>query len=133
MALGGADDSVMSYYTYQLRCSDDSLYAGIAADLRRRMEEHFSKDSRCAKYTKSHPPCYLTAVWESCDRGTASRLEYRLKRLTKEKKEHLAAGGTLEELFAPEFSSQYRRLSDEELFSVVSEFVHNGSRTPDTM
>ena len=121
MAVGRADHSEMTYFTYQLRCMDGSLYAGIASDLKRRMEEHFSKDPKCAKYTKSHPPACLCSAWESADRATASRLEYRLKQLAKDKKEHLAQGGSLEDLFDPAFASGYRRLSEEELVSVLPE------------
>lgn len=88
------------YYTYLLRCAGDSLYAGICTDLQRRMKEHFSADPKCAKYTRSHPPVALTAAWGSEDRAEASRLEYRLKHLTKGQKEILAAGGDLCEVFA---------------------------------
>ena len=31
------------YFTYVIRCEDNSLYTGITNDLPRRMEEHFSK------------------------------------------------------------------------------------------
>ena len=30
------------YYTYVIRCEDNSLYTGITTDLERRMKEHFS-------------------------------------------------------------------------------------------
>ena len=105
----------MLYYTYQLRCADGSLYAGIAGDLKRRMKEHFSKDPKCAKYTRSHPPKHLCSAWESPDRGAASRLEYRLKHLPKDKKEVLAAGGALDGLWEAEFCAAYRPLSEAEL------------------
>ena len=42
------------YYVYMLRCTDNSLYTGITTDLERRMSEHFSKDKKCAKYTRRH-------------------------------------------------------------------------------
>ena len=32
------------YYTYMLRCENNSIYTGITTDVKRRMEEHFSKD-----------------------------------------------------------------------------------------
>ena len=89
----------MIYYTYLLRCADGSLYAGIASDLKRRMDEHRSGDGRAARYTRSHPPRALVAAWRSADRAAASRLEYRLKRLPKERKEALAAGETWENVF----------------------------------
>ena len=42
------------YYTYILRCTDNTLYTGITTYLERRMEEHFSQNEKCAKYTKRH-------------------------------------------------------------------------------
>ena len=85
----------MKYYIYMLRCSDNSLYTGITTDPARRMQEHFSASAQCAKYTRSHPPQKLEALW-SCDgRAAASRLEYRIKTLTKKQKEILAADGDL--------------------------------------
>lgn len=77
------------YYTYMLRCVDNSLYTGITTDLERRMKEHFSKSDRCAKYTFRHSAKRLEAVWKSEDRVLASKLEYNIKRLTKNKKEKL--------------------------------------------
>ena len=43
------------YYIYLLRCKDNSIYAGITNNLERRLQEHLSKNEKCAKYTKSHP------------------------------------------------------------------------------
>jgi putative endonuclease len=77
------------YYTYVLRCTDNSLYAGITTDVKRRMEEHFSQGEKCAKYTKHHTPKKLEAVWESDNRSTASKLEANIKLLTKPMKEKL--------------------------------------------
>ena len=42
------------YYTYMLRCNDNSIYTGITTDLSRRFLEHTSQDTKCAKYTLSH-------------------------------------------------------------------------------
>ena len=114
----------MTYFTYQLRCSDGSLYAGIASDLKRRMKEHFSADPKCAKYTRSHPPVCLCAAWESGDRILASRLEYRLKRLSKAKKEILAAGGDLSHVFDGDFAADYRPLSSEEISRCTPLLTH---------
>lgn len=77
------------YYTYILRCSDNSLYTGITNNLKRRMEEHFKKTKKCAKYTLHHTPIKIEMVWSSPNRITASKLEYRIKRLKKEEKEML--------------------------------------------
>lgn len=83
----------MIYYTYMLRCDGDELYTGITTDIKRRMSEHFSKNG--AKYTRSHSAKKLEAVWESADRSHASRLEYRIKQLTKQNKEKLIRDNSL--------------------------------------
>lgn len=78
------------YYTYMLRCKDNSIYTGITSNLERRMEEHFSQNEKCAKYTASHQAQKLEAVWESENRVFASKLEFHIKKsLTKKEKEEL--------------------------------------------
>lgn len=42
------------YYTYMLRCSDNSIYTGMTNNLEKRLSEHLSKSKQGAKYTKSH-------------------------------------------------------------------------------
>ena len=77
------------YYVYMLRCEDNSLYTGITTDLERRMEEHFTKSDKCAKYTMRHNDKKLEAAWQTDNRVLASKLEYAIKRLKKEEKEKL--------------------------------------------
>ena len=88
------------YFTYMLTCENNSIYTGITTDVKRRMEEHFSKDSKCAKYTKSHKPEKLECVWESENKVLASKLEYRIKALTKQQKEDLIKNYVLEKYLA---------------------------------
>lgn len=76
-----------AYFVYLLRCTDGSLYTGITTDYQRRLSEHGSK--RGAKYTRSHPPSHFERVWRTSSRALASRLEYRLKTLTRAQKEQL--------------------------------------------
>lgn len=77
------------YYTYILRCKDNSLYTGITTDLKRRMDEHFCQGDKCAKYTLRHKVIKLEIAWKSKNRMLASKLEYHIKKLTKHKKESL--------------------------------------------
>lgn len=77
------------YFTYIIRCNDDSLYTGITTDVKRRFEEHLSQSEKSAKYTRTHKAIKIEAVWQSENRISASRLEYHIKRLTKEQKESL--------------------------------------------
>ena len=88
------------YYTYMLRCENNSIYTGITTNVERRMQEHFNKDKRGAKYTKSHNPKKLECVWESENKVLASKLEYRIKTLTKAQKEELIQNKDLERYLA---------------------------------
>lgn len=83
------------YYTYMLICRDGSIYTGYAADLSRRMREHFSGSAQCAKYTRSHPPERLAAAWQTEDKSAACRLEYHIKRLTKKNKSLFIESGDM--------------------------------------
>lgn len=80
----------MAWYTYILRCADESLYTGITTDLARRFAMH--KSGRGAKYTASHPPAAFECAFESAGRPEASRLEAALKKLTRAEKLSLIAG-----------------------------------------
>jgi putative endonuclease len=85
----------MNYYTYILRCGDGSLYTGITTDLERRLSEHKKGGDGGAKYTASRGPVEYVAAWTSSDRSAASKLEWRIKALTKAQKERLILDGTL--------------------------------------
>ena len=77
------------YYTYIMRCEDGSLYTGITTDVKRRLKEHQGKLSGGAKYTKGRMPTKVEVVWQSDNRSLASKLEYRIKKLSKQDKELL--------------------------------------------
>ena len=87
------------YYIYMLRCKDNSIYTGITTDIDRRMEEHFSKNEKCAKYTYTHIAKKLEAVWEAENKSLASKLEYHIKKSSKEKKELLIESKDLSRVF----------------------------------
>ena len=76
------------YYVYMLRCKDNTIYTGITVDINRRMEEHFSKNNKCAKYTFTHIAKKLEIVWETENKSLASKLEYAIKKLTKVKRKN---------------------------------------------
>ncbi len=77
----------MNYYVYILRCEDNSVYTGIATDYIRRFNEHISGIG--AKYTKFHKPIKIEFVCCATDKSSALKLEYRIKQLSKSKKEAL--------------------------------------------
>lgn len=101
------------YYTYMLRCEDNSVYTGITTNVEHRMKEHFTKVNG-AKYTYTHTAKKLEAVWQTENRALASKLEYRIKQLTKTKKEELINKNNLEELLHETIDcNQYKRLEKE--------------------
>ncbi len=77
------------YYIYLIRCKDNSIYTGITNNLERRLQEHLSKDEKCAKYTKSHTALKLEAAWQTENKQLAAKLEYAIKTLIKQQKEDL--------------------------------------------
>lgn len=81
------------YYTYMIRCEDNSIYTGMTSNLDKRINEHLSKNG--AKYTKSHKVICLEKVWRSKDKSLACKLEYQIKSLTKKQKENLIKGEKL--------------------------------------
>jgi len=88
------------YYTYMLRCKDNSIYTGITTNIERRFEEHSSKKEKCAKYTRNHTAEKMEIVWESENRVLASKLEFYIKALSKKQKEELILNNNLEELLS---------------------------------
>ena len=81
------------YFTYMVRCEDNSIYTGMTNNLSKRISEHISKNG--AKYTKSHKAIRLEIAWRSKDKSLACKLEYQIKHLTKQQKENLIAGERL--------------------------------------
>ncbi len=79
-----------TWYVYLLRCSDNSLYAGITTDLTRRLAEHNSSKLG-AKYTRCRRPVELAYAENAMDRSAASKKEYLIRKLSKMKKEQLVA------------------------------------------
>ena len=71
---------------YMVRCSDGSLYTGIAMDVARRVVEHNTNDALAARYTRPRRPVMLV-YQEQCDtRSAASKREYEIKQMDKKEK-----------------------------------------------
>ena len=66
---------------YLLRCSDDSLYAGVSNDMRARLKRHQAGIG--SRYTRSRLPLTLV-YWEPClDRSAALQREAAIRRLSR--------------------------------------------------
>ncbi len=95
------------YFVYMLRCEDNSLYTGITNDFEKRYEKHVGKLSTAAKYTKSRGVTGVAALWEADSKSDALRLECRIKKLTKKKKEYLVLNPGETESLLPEIEYRY--------------------------
>ena len=73
-----------TWWLYLIECRDGSYYAGITNDLQARFEAHLS--GKGARYTRSHPPLRLLGARPYGNRSEASRAEWEIKRLPKQRK-----------------------------------------------
>ena len=78
-----------SWSVYVARCSDGSLYTGIAVDVRARIAAHDA--GKGARYTRGRGPLALVAKRRCASKGEALRLELAVKALPREDKEKLAS------------------------------------------
>lgn len=77
------------WFLYLIECADGSIYTGITTDVAARYAAH--AEGKGARYTRAHPPARLLG-WEAHpDRSSASKAEYRIKRLTAAAKRAYAA------------------------------------------
>ena len=81
------------WFLYIARCSDGSLYTGIALDIDARLEAH--NEGRGARYTRGRGPLELCAHRRCATKGDALRLELAVKRLPRPEKERLLGGRRL--------------------------------------
>ena len=90
---------------YMIRCGDNSLYTGISNDVNKRFSVHQSGKSKAAKYTRSRHPLKLVFRAEIGTKSDASRVEYYVKRLSKETKESLVMGSISLDFLTNQFCS----------------------------
>ena len=72
------------YYTYIIRCKDNSIYTGYTSDIKRRIEEH--KKGINSKYTRAKGFDKLEVYFISDTRSNAMKLESYIKKLSRKKK-----------------------------------------------
>lgn len=75
------------FFTYIVRCADNSLYTGWTVDLEERISAH--NQGRGAKYTRGRGPVELVATWELSSKSEAMKLERALKQLSRQEKQSL--------------------------------------------
>ena len=72
------------FYTYILRCSDDSLYCGYTNDLEKRLKAHNTGNG--SKYTRSRCPVELVYFEEYESKHDALSREWQIKQLKRAQK-----------------------------------------------
>lgn len=78
------------YQVYIVACSDGTLYTGIAADARKRLEEH-NHSKKGARYTRSRRPVSLVYTETLQNKSGALKREYAIKKMTRTQKLALIA------------------------------------------
>ena len=89
-----ADKPIWS--VYMIRTVDDHLYSGVSTDVSRRYGEHLAGGPRAAKYLKAHKPHSLAFSKPIGSRSLAQKVEYHLKRLSRNQKESVIRRQVLE-------------------------------------
>lgn len=75
------------FYTYMVRCSDNTLYTGWTNDLEKRLIAHNSKKG--SKYTMSRTPVEYVYYQDYETKSEAMSNEMKIKKLSKKEKELL--------------------------------------------
>lgn len=98
---------VETWFVYLVRCSDGTLYTGIARDVAARIAQHDA--GRGARYTRGRGPLTLCATKRCRSKSEALRLELSIKRLPRAAKQQLMASGSLRAFARAERLRQARR------------------------
>lgn len=77
-------------YVYILKCADDSLYTGYTNKPFLRLKNH--NNGKASKYTRGRTPVKFLFLKAFPNKILATRFEYKIKKLTKAKKEALICG-----------------------------------------
>jgi putative endonuclease len=77
------------WFIYLVRNNRNALYTGITTDVERRFSEHQGSGPKAAKALRGKGPLILAFSYPVENRVVASQLEYRIKQLSKAKKEQL--------------------------------------------
>ncbi len=77
------------WHLYMVRAKDRSLYTGVATNIDRRMAEHLGTRNKGARYLRGRGPFRLAFHRPIGSRALALKVEHRIKRMSKTKKEEL--------------------------------------------
>ena len=82
-------DSHPYWFTYIIKCSDNTLYTGLTYNIDHRVAVHNS--GKGAAYTRGRRPVKLVYSEKFSKYSEAAQREYAIKKLTRKQKEKLIA------------------------------------------
>jgi len=82
------------WYLYLVRCHDGSLYTGISTDVARRFAQHRGEGGAGSKYLKGRTPLALVFQKNLGSKSLALKVERKVKKLSKARKEELIRANT---------------------------------------
>ena len=89
------------WYLYILECSDSTYYTGITNNLKRRLEQH--NNGTGAKYTRGRAPLKVVYTEICANRSEATKLETKIKKLSRKAKEQLITNITHSNTFKDKY------------------------------
>lgn len=84
------ESNLSAWSLYIIQADDDSLYTGITTDVERRFSEHCGQATG-AKYFNGRKPLEVVYREDGHTRSSASRREFEIKQLSRQKKKQLIA------------------------------------------
>ncbi|MBN4075339.1 MAG: hypothetical protein COA71_08095 [SAR86 cluster bacterium] len=80
---------------YLIKTAHGKIYTGISTDVKRRFREHEAGGRLAAKFLRGKGPLSLEFFAKVGGRSLASRLEYRIKKLSATEKSKIISGERL--------------------------------------
>jgi len=77
------------WYIYLIRTKNNHLYTGITIDIKRRFDEHQNEPKKGSKFLRGKGPLKLELKRKVGSKSLASKLEAKIKTLSKSEKEKL--------------------------------------------
>ncbi len=97
---------MLDWHLYLVRCHDGNLYTGITTNVARRFAEHQENKGAGAKYLLGRGPLLLVFQEKLGSRSLALRVESKVKKLSKARKEELIRANTRIDEIIKQISSQ---------------------------
>jgi putative endonuclease len=82
--MGARSEVTWQWHLYLIECANGAYYAGITNDVKARFEAHVC--GKGAKFTRANPPKRLLGSRRYPDRAAASRAEWEIKQLPRDRK-----------------------------------------------